>query len=61
MQVEQLYSTRESTISRQERNKYDYTYKGPFPINKVQTNGTVTIQHGIIQEKIKTIWIKPYH
>jgi hypothetical protein len=43
------------------RNKLDPKYKGPFPIHRVHTNGTVTIRKGQTFERINIRRIKIYH
>lgn len=43
------------------RNKLDRRYKGPFPIHRVHTNGTVTIQNGRTFERVNIRRIKIYH
>ena len=35
--------------------------KGPYPIVKVHTNGTVTIQRGVVVERLSIRRITPYH
>ena len=34
-------------------NRYEDSYKFPYPITKVWTNGTVTISRGAVQYKIR--------
>ena len=41
--------------------KLDCPTLGPYPIIKVNNNGTVVIQRGIIQETINIRRIKPYY
>ena len=43
------------------RNKLDPKYKGPYPIHRIHTNGTVTIRRDHTFERINIRGIKIYH
>ena len=47
-------------IKARKNTKHDQEYKGPYPLTKVNRNGTVKFQKGIINDVVNICRIKPY-
>ena len=50
----------QTTSTWKEIKKYQESYKGPYPVTKVQINKTVNISHGAVKYHTNIRMIKPY-
>ena len=47
-------------VKRTKNSKYELKFMGPFPITKINDNGTVRFQKGIINDAVNIRRIKPF-
>ena len=47
-------------IKARKKTKHDEEYEGPYPLTKINTNGTVKFQKGIVNDVINIRRIKPF-
>ena len=47
-------------VKRKKHSKHNLEFMGPFPITKINDNGTVRFQKGIINDATNTSRIKPF-
>ena len=47
-------------VERKKNSKHGLEFMGPFPITKINENGTVRFQKGIINDATNILTIKPF-
>ena len=47
-------------ITARKKKKHDEEYEGPYPLTKINNNGTVNFQKGIVNDIINIRRIKPF-
>ena len=47
-------------VKRKKNSKHELEFVGPFPITKINDNGTVRFQKGIINDAVNIHRIKPF-
>ena len=47
-------------VKRKKNSKHELEFMGPFPITKINNNGTVRFQKGIINDAVNIRRIKPF-
>ena len=59
--IEHHYQVGDQVLIRARKNtKHDKEYEGPYPLTKVNTNGTVNFQKGIVNDVINIRRVKPF-
>ena len=59
--VEHHYQVGDQVLIRARKStKHDKEYEGPYPLTKVNTNGTVNFQKGIVNDVVNIRRVKPF-